>query len=380
MAENAKDGATKDVAAKKGRAKKKTTVKAASEAAKSAKAEILEAEVVTETTEAAKDAADEGGESAASKTLEEQIFTEELQTSIREQIVNCKNELEITLRQSIKDEFGQGALKDVRRAERRRRVSILIHDIIIAVLIAIILYFGYCLYDVRYFDFMKSACEKDGTCQSAAIENTPVKDVLKDTNWYIENYGYLFDNLKTNLDADSVDAYYLYSGDYRLSDIKPPYLLSMAYNRVQPSFDAAQSVVTVAASDLREAFSELFGTLDYYSTENFTHGCQKFSFSRELDVFSAEYAGCTHNLNREIVEVIDEMYEEGNALYVITTATIYDKLERNFYTFDDLFRPAVINADPAKIDQYSARLNRYQYQFKKTDGDDYHFSSITKLR
>ena len=42
--------------------------------------------------------------------------------------------------------------------------SIFKRDVVIFVLFAIVVYFGYCLYDVKYFDFMKSECEKNGTC------------------------------------------------------------------------------------------------------------------------------------------------------------------------------------------------------------------------
>ncbi len=350
MAEDAQKSEVKDLAAKKGRARKK----------KDEKPE----EVVAEETQ------------AEAKTG----FTEELQDEIREQVINCKNELQITLKSEIEREFRTGAIAEIRRANRRRRISNLMHDIVIVILVGLVVYFGYCLYDVRYFDFMKSPCERDQTCQTTNDPNNPVKEVLKDTDWYIENYGYLFDNLQIKLDADNVDAYYLYSGDYKLADIKSNYLLAMAYNKVQPNFDANNSLVTVGGEDLRTAFKEMFGSLDYYVQGKFTYNCQNFTFSQENDNYTATYdATCLQHNQREIVETIDEMYEEGNVLYVLTTATIFDKLERNFYAFDDLFRPIVINADKDNLQKYSARLNHYQYQFKKIDGR-YCFSGITKLQ
>ena len=100
---------------------------------------------------------------------------------------------------------------------------------------------------------------------------------------------------------------------------------------------------------------------------------------RETDSFVTENNNCTIESKRVIVEEIDEMYEEGSALYVLTTAAIYDEEEASFYSFDNLFRPAVMNVSKEDLTKNRAVLNRYQYQFKKT-GEKYHFSGVVKLQ
>lgn len=92
-----------------------------------------------------------------------------------------------------------------------------------------------------------------------------------------------------------------------------------------------------------------------------------------------ENSDCAMSSEREIVEEIDEMYEEGSVLYVLTTAAIYDAEEASFYSFDNLFKPVVMNAEKEDLAKNRALLNRYQYQFKKT-GEKYHFSGVVKLR
>ena len=126
-----------------------------------------------------------------------------------------------------------------------------------------------------------------------------------------------------------MEAYYLYSDDHKVSEIKPAYLLGMVYNKVMPESAGSTSsetemVSTVVAADLRTAFEGMFGTTEYFENTSFMHGCKKFTYARETDSFVTENADCEVESEREIVEVIDEMYEEGSALYVLTTAAIYD--------------------------------------------------------
>lgn len=408
MAENAKDGAARKADAKKGRAKEETDEKVVKD--EEVTAEETEETSANESEEAARSAEDESATEAKTKktprarkvktaatakkatasvkaddvmtddVMTEDETAEELQAEIREQIENCKNELQISLERSIKEEFSRIVAKQLKAANRRRRAGAIVRDVLIFLLAATVGYFGWCLYDARYFDWMGPREEASANCPEKSEPDEP-EEIVKDKRWYVNNYGYLFEDLQLGLDADSIEAYYLYSDDHKVSEMKPAYLLGMAYNKVVPatSSSTAEANSTIAASDLRTAFEGMFGTLDYFEKTNFTHGCKKFSYARESDSFVTENAACVQESAREIVEEIDEMYEEGSVLYVLTTAAIYDKEEASFYNFDNLFKPAVMNANKDDFGKNKAALNRYQYQFKKT-GEKYHFSGIVKLQ
>lgn len=379
MAENAKSGVGENTDAKKGRASKKK-VEEVTEGA------VVETGVGTETDAKAK--AEKPRKARKSKATtaakaddvmsEETSSREEFQAELRTQIENCKNELQITLERSIKQEFSTIVNRQIKAANRRRRVGVVVRDVIIVLLLAAVGYLGWCLYDVRYFDWMGPKVE-DSQEVSGSQEIDEPEEVIKDTRWYVNNYGYLFEDLQLGLDADSVEAYYLYSDDRKVSEIKTAYLLGMAYNKVMPTVTPAATGSTVAAADLRTAFEGMFGTLDYFEKTSFTHGCKKFTYTRETDSFVTENGDCEVDSEREIVEVIDEMYEEGSVLYVLTTAAIYDDKEASFYSFDNLFKPAATNVSKDDLAKNRASLNRYQYQFKKT-GEKYHFSGIVKLQ
>lgn len=308
--------------------------------------------------------------------------SDEFQEAVREQIENCKFEIISAVQDNIHSELKDYTVKQIRKIDRRRRTGVIVRDILILILAAIVGYFGYCLYDVKYFSFMKSECERNDTCSDGTDnqgEPTRPEIVVKDTAWYQRNYGYLFDSLKINLNADKVSAYYLYSDDYKVSEIKPNYLLAMAYNRLNSNitYDSDKGIM-VPANDLRTSYINLFGNANNFVKTSFTYDCAEFMYDRESDSFITPSMQCNSSSNRQIVEEIDKIYEDGNVMYFLTTAAIYDKAEESFYTFDNLFKPAIKDVMSDELSEHKSLLNHYQYSFKKVD-DQYYFSDIIKL-
>ncbi len=316
----------------------------------------------------------------------DKIRNSAFQASIREQIENCKQELQESLKQSLREDFRLIAEKQIAKANRRRRWSNFFHDIVIVLLVVVAVYFGYCLYDVQYFPFMKSQCTDNASnCQTNTTTTTPNIEQsagpVKDSTWYLANYSYLFENLRTNLNGDTLSAYYLYTNDYRAAEIKPELLLAMAYNSTNTALTGGLSTVTISGDAMRAAFEDTFGTLDYYEPVDFDYSCWHFAYSKNDDNFTATNQICDQPNQREIIEQIEKIYEEGEVIYVITEALAYDNKERQFYNFNNLFRPIALNVEKDDATQYQTSMNRYQYQFKKAgNAEKYYFSSITKLR
>lgn len=300
---------------------------------------------------------------------------EEFQAEVRDQIENCKFEIIGALQEHIHGEL-EHFQKQTRKIERRRRAGVITRDIIILILAVIIGFLSYWLYDAKYFDFMKSDCERDNNCEVATTEADPE---VKSAEWYKQNYGYLFDSLQTKLDANKISAYYLYTDDHKASEIQSEYLLGMAYNRLNSNitYDSSDGII-VPASDLRQAYIDLIGNADNFKKTDFTYHCADFEYRKASDDFAAKSLLCADTADRQILEEIDEIYEEGNVLYFLTTATIYDKTNNSFYSFDNLFKPVVKNVTEDDLAEHKSLLNQYQYQFKKSNGK-YYFSGIVKL-
>ena len=318
----------------------------------------------------------------ARKSAKKVVIDEQLVESVREQVTNVAEEIKATLAESIRAEYRTLVARELQRANRRRRWNNFFHDVVIAFFAIAAIYFGYCLYDAHYFDFMKTECEKNGTCSVSEKQEEKEKQEsagpVKDATWYVANYSYLYQNLQTKLDADNVAAYYLYTDDRKVTEIKPEYLLAMAYNQVQPSLDLSAAEIRISSDVMAKAFEETFGDAVKMEKVGFKQGCLKFSFNKDEESFVATNQACDINKNREIIEKIEKIYEEGEVIYIITDAGVYDKEEQSFYRLDDLFQPAVKSVQRDDFDKHKAVLNRYQYQFKKKN-DNYYFSGIVKL-
>lgn len=318
----------------------------------------------------------------AKKSAKKVVIDEQLVESVREQVTNVAEEIKATLAESIRAEYRTLVARELQRANRRRRWNNFFHDVVIAFFAIAAIYFGYCLYDAHYFDFMKTECEKNGTCSVSEKQEEKEKQEsagpVKDATWYVANYSYLYQNLQTKLDADNVAAYYLYTDDRKVTEIKPEYLLAMAYNQVQPSLDLSAAEIRISSDVMAKAFEETFGDAVKMEKVGFKQGCLKFNFNKDEESFVAANQACDINKNREIIEKIEKIYEEGEVIYIITDAGVYDKEEQSFYRLDDLFQPAVKNVQRDDFDKHKAVLNRYQYQFKKKN-DNYYFSGIVKL-
>lgn len=307
-------------------------------------------------------------------------LNKEIKISIVNQVKEFKDNLQEEMMRSINEEVENVVKREEKRIIRSKNFSLFKKNIIILALFSLVCYFGYCLYDVKYFNFMKSECEKNGTCiiSQQKNDNTTQEEIVKDKNWYIANYGYLLNRSQLKLNADQASAYYLYSRDYTIDDIKSNYLLNLAYKQVDTKNIKANSVnISVDENILKNAFENLFGSLENYKATSFTYDCLNFKYDQEKSKYVAENKEC--NSTKEILENITDMYEEDNKLYILTTATIYDTNEESFYTFDNLFEPKLVNVTRDDLDNNAKKLNKYQYIYKKAD-DTYYLDSITKLK
>ena len=136
--------------------------------------------------------------------------------------------------------------------------------------------------------------------------------------------------------------------------------------------------VMIDAEILRNSYQQLFGTLDSYKDVSFSYKCLNFIYNKDKDRYVADNNKCSES-NKKVLEIISDMFEEGNKLYILTTATIFDKNESSYYTFDNLYDPIMMDVTEENLEENAKKLNKYQYVFKKVD-DIYYLDSITKLK
>lgn len=344
---------------------------------------------VTDSTTANADMTANDQKTKKSKSTRKKAVDLDTFMTLQEQIAMNQKEL----LDSISTTFQATMNSQLKRADRRRRWNNILRDLIIVVLTLGLGYTVHLLYNLGYriegTEIVST--EAPHSTEEPSVTTEPIKDEA----WYLANYSYLLDQVKIDLSADNVSAYYLYSDDHTLSDIKPEYLLNMAYRQVaRAQANSAESVhtdtpddiatntetgtITLPASTLKTEFVKLFGNSAKFYPSNFNAGCLNFIYQRSSDMFEAQNQTCVLNQHREIVEKIDRIYQEGEVMYVISHAGIYDKDEKSYYNFNDLFRPVAKDIKLEDFDQYKDQLNRYQYQFHKS-GEQFYFNKITKL-
>ena len=145
---------------------------------------------------------------------------------------DIKEQLIIDVNNEIKDNIR----KEQRKLIRQKSFKIFKKNIIILILIAIVAYFSYCLWDARYFKFMKDKTIVEKVVKEENNEDNKEIEIIKDKSWYIENYGYLLDNMKLSLPMDNSNIYYLFNENYNITNIKDTIKLNLAYKFVENKF------------------------------------------------------------------------------------------------------------------------------------------------
>lgn len=309
------------------------------------------------------------------KNLKEDIIKEiryEANTVVKNDI---KEQLIIDVNNEIKDNIR----KQQRKMLRQKNFKIFKKNIFILLLIAVIIYFGYCLWDARYFAFMKNE-EKNASVKEVADESKEKEEkIIKDKTWYIENYGYLLDNTKLSLLSDNYNIYYLYSDNYNVSSIKDTIKLNMAYKFVENISESDYSY-TIKEEDMKNAYYKMFGTYDYYNPTSFNVDCMQFYYNSYEKIYVAYKITCESTVSLHIKEEIKDMYEEDGKIIIETVMGVYNENNNYLFAYYNLYNSVASDFDQSKsVLDYEDVLNSYKYVFNKNEQDCY-FESIEKVK
>lgn len=335
----------------------------------------------------------------ANNELNKDDITKEIINDVKKELEGVKKELKDDIikeirfeaNTTIKDDIKEQLINDVnneikdnlRREQkciiRSKNFKLFRKNIFILLLIAIIVYFGYCLWDVRYFNFMK---DKNSTNTKQVIKNEDKEEVIeivKDKDWYITNYGYLLDNMKLDLSYDNPNIYYLYTGNYDSSTIKDTIKLNLAYKFVENKNETDYNY-TIKEDDMKSAFIKVFGNIDNYNPTSFTVGCMQFYYNNNDKLYMAYKFSCDSTSTLHIKEEIKDMYEENDKIIIETVMGVYDEANKYLFNYSNLYASVAIDFDDTKsVIDYEENLNTYKYTFNKNN-DNYYFESIERTK
>ncbi len=303
------------------------------------------------------------------------VDKEKIVKEIKKQILD---DLDIEISKRIEYETKNKLDKMEKRIYKYKNSSIIKRNIIIIILLLVIIVETKILYDndlliiqSKKQDEVNNKLEVDNK-ENENKEKDKIEEI-KDTKWYIENYSYLLDNIKTNLSNE--DKYYLYKQNYNEEAIKNTVRLNMAYQILSDKEKLVQnSVINIKETDLQSAYKRVFGSLDKYTAENFNNDCVQFIYNQESRAYMAIDVSCNKNIYEKI-ENIKNIYEEENKIIIETIVGIHNK-ENN--SLNNIEFQTITDNYSGNLDEYEERLNKYKYIFELKE-ETYYLKEINKI-
>ena len=315
------------------------------------------------------------------KNLKDDIVKEirfEANTVVKDDI---KNQLITDINNEIKD----NVRKEQRFIIRNKNFKLFRKNVFILLLIGVIGYFGYCLWDAKYFKFMKNyeivSVNKTNNDSDKKVDAEVVveEQIVKDKQWYIDNYGYLLNNIKMNLPMDNSNVFYLYSGNINKNNMKDTIKLNISYKFIENKSETDTNY-SITEEEMQKAYLKIFGELDSYQANSFTVDCMQFYYNATEKVFTAFKFNCDTVSNLKFKEEIKDMYEENDYIVIETVMGVYNTDNKQLFSYTNLYSAVAQDFDDTKsVLNYENSLNTYKYRFKKMN-DNYYFDSIEKIK
>ena len=292
-----------------------------------------------------------------------------------------KKEIVEEIKNSVKDELEEEIIKKVgyeasnkldkmeKRIYRQKRWALIRRDVLIIILLAFSAYEGKILYDNGLlFDLNKK--EKIVKEEVKVEENNNDKEevkekeeIKKDLNWYINEYGYLLDNIKTNISGE--DKYYLYKNNLKADDIKNSVKLNIVYQLL--NIESIDGVIRIPEDEIKSKYQEIFGSLDAYEAVNFSNDCINFIYNKDNKSYMAIDSKCNSS-DTEIIKVINNIVENNDRIIIEAKVGILDKSKNEISKIDSKETYEYNEQNIDKLDNYQFTFkNKYFYKITKSN-------------
>lgn len=256
-----------------------------------------------------------------------------------------------------------------KKINKQKQRIILKKNIIIIILIVLVLFEGKLLYDNGILDKTNHEFKNDIEINNN-ISSEEDNSTKKDDNWYMENYGYLLDNIRINLNDEELLSFYknLNKDDNIDNKIK----LNMAYQNLSKEIITIKDgFITVDDIYLEDEYKKLFGENSKFKNEVFSSGCISFVYNKTLGKYLAVDIECEKN-KKEVKEEIINIKEENNNIIITTVLGIYDTNSKTISnieeTFSEKYKDNLLDLED--------KLDKLQYTFT-IDDNNYFLNNIT---
>ena len=302
----------------------------------------------------------------------EQVMKEiksELTAKVKDQITkelidNIKNDVTTLVKEDVKSELTKELNREIKKENRRilrgKTGKILRRDIIIIILLAIIGYLLYYMYNHNYVSLSINS-----NMNNTVLSNDK-KTVSKE-----EDFSYLLDLVNVKLPFDNINSMYLYKDNYKESYINDSIKLTMAFNSVNKDEFTKEELVN--------AYISTFGNSDNYKDASFDYECKHYKYDSNTDTYILTDSECNVISSKEIIEKIIKTEKKKDEIILSTVVGVYDNTNKSLYNYKNIYDPIASDlGSNFNIKDYQNKLSCYKYIFKEK-GDTYYFYSISKL-
>ena len=264
------------------------------------------------------------------------------------------------VRSDLKKEIDSEIKKNSRRNIRGKRGKIFRRDIIIVVLLLVIAYLVYYMYNHNYVNFSINTNMNN-------VELTNDKKIVKSK----DDYSYLLDSVNVKLPFENNNSLYLYLKDYNESNINDSIKLTIAYNYLNKD--------EFSADEIYDAYIKLFNTDKNFKNTSFDYECKKFKYDDATNTYILVNNECISTSSKEIIERIINTSVKNDKVIITTVVGVYDSSNKSLYNYKNIYDPIAVDLNNNfNITDYQNKLSTYKYTFV-TDNDNYYFDSIKKI-
>jgi len=286
-------------------------------------------------------------------------ITKEITNKIDEQI-----ELKVTKRMK----------EEEKKIVRGKSMKIIRRDILIILLLALLGYFGYCLYKVDYFNIRTKIVETPKENEDKKDNNNdnktpnendkPVVDTKPDSSYYINNYSYLIDNIL----IDDEKVFSLFSKKGTKENLSNELIQKIAYKNLDKLLITINNdMITFHKDSLLESAKKIFGEDIIIKDEMFNYNNTKFMYYNET------YIGLKDNDTKTgLLSKIIDAKEENNKLEFNVIIT---KLSDENALLDKENNIIIENYNNEDLTIYKDKLPTFTITYENIN-NNYIFSSI----
>lgn len=309
--------------------------------------------------------------------LQKQII-DEINTTIKDDIVNevvldIKKSIDTDYKTEIKKEIQEELTEDIKKSlkreekklSRRKTFKIVRLYIYLILVIACAGYLIYRLYATDNLSIINERLTKPVVNTTTTQVEQTTTEVVKDFDYYMERYADLLDNIKiSNTD--------LIKGS-NVADMLTSDKLALSYAILNDEIMVDGSIITINEEDMKNAYRNVFGSLDGYETSTFNVNGLNFAYSSSTSTYIA--VGTLNDNPSYINNKIINIYEEDDN--IVFEAKAYVIKDDYIYSASNLNYRLMKVSDDLDLSRIQNRLVTVIYRFEKVD-NQYRLLSIAK--